>query len=154
VRPFESLTSKLCIYFCVKKGMSKNDEMCSSRFPNNIVGLGNTDASDVKRNRLANICCITRFFLEPLLSGGFALKCEGKLFKTVKLSFTHPFDSSCIGNYFCENGLNDDIIQFDFSEITQKCFMFPMKMPSIAELSPSNPQQKWFCQYIRHSNLY
>lgn len=130
--------------------------MSRSRFPNNIVCLGEIGANTIKRNsRLANICCITRFFLEPLPSGGgFAVKCQGKLFKTVKLSFTHPFKSEEIGNYLCEDGLNTESIQFDFSEISQKCFMFPMKMPSIEEVAPSNPKQTWICQVIRHSNLY
>jgi len=132
----------------------------SSRFPNNIVCLAKNNASRVNTInrlsiRLANICCITRFFIAPLPFGdGFALKFEGRLFNTVKLSFTHPFQSSIIGNYLCEDGLINDSIQFDFSDITQKCFMFPMKMPSIEEVTPSNPKQKWICQFIKHSGLY
>jgi hypothetical protein len=93
--------------------------------------------------------------MESLPSGeGFALKCEGKLFKKVKLSFTHPFQSKEIGNYQCEEGLGDKSIKFDFAEITHKCFMFPMKMPSIQTVEPSNKNQTWICQFIKHSDLF
>ena len=87
-------------------------------------------------------------------AGKRSLKVEVRRFKEVKLSFTAPFDSSEIGSYHCQGGLETESLEIPFTDITQKCFMFPMKLPAVVKAQPDLPEQSWICQLIKHADLY
>jgi hypothetical protein len=100
------------------------------------------------------IGCIDFIFPDTSSSGEQGLKLQVRCFKKVSLAFKAPFNSSEIGLYHCEGGLEDRILQIPFSDLKYKCFAIPKKLPARAPIDPKEVQQSWICQMIRHSDFY
>ena len=113
--------------------------------------------SDGYRNdsSVVAIGCVDFIFpADTSSSGEQKLKLQVRCFKKVSLAFKAPFDSSEIGLYHCEGGLEDRILQIPFSDLKYKCFATPKKLPASASIDPKEAKQSWICQMIRHSDLY
>ena len=108
----------------------------------------------MNQKSVAAIGCINRIYVDTTGDGNKILMLEVKRFEQSSLSFTYPFDSSSIGSFHCQGGLESEILKVKFTDIVYKCFLFPMKLPAIATVVPENPDQSWICQVIKHADLY
>jgi hypothetical protein len=116
----------------------------TNKFPNNIVCFKSTPESAL------TFASVTQFYED---SNG-QLKFRARAFKKVVDTFQSPYLSSSIGNYLCTSGVEEKDLLIDFSNITGKCFAFPLKMPSDTSIDPLNNNQHWIFQVIRHAEVY
>jgi hypothetical protein len=116
------------------------------RFPDNIVRLDLKDPESAWK--FDHICCVEYFIID---SSG-QLQVKARPYRSLKKTFSTPFQSSVMGNFLSLHGPANESIVFPFSRIKGKCFAFPLKMTLNEAFDPLNVNQTWIFQEIHHSD--